>query len=547
MMNIHNSMASLKQNNNNNIKIQELSSNTALYFDNIGRMNLINSSWNLYIYYDFTEFYDELKKLKVLIDTVENKCAKFNYCRVTFKLLKRKFNKIYNFHHQDNSLLKTKILPTNIFSNNGRNLEENLINFFYNQTNIDQLLIQHMSVIDSTNNILNDTTHQINNSIIEFEKLLKFFNSNEFQNPSNAEWFFYVIIGQLTIMLDNCYISHTSIINMLTEASHGNANPNLITDKKLQEALSYIKKFLPKNMFLPGQLTGNELKEVWNSMKINVIMIENYVVIQAEIPLLNNQISEIYKAISLPVKIENSTVISSVDDYYIVYNFEYNKYSLMSQIQLNICTKNVDVQFNCLNNFAWKSATERSCEISALKQSRHAECNFKEIEQKNSWIKLSTENQWLFTLFDRFNLSVHCENHNRSWIILPHKGILILQPRCVVQHEGIVLFSSTFYTSKQHLSLKSLSWKIGNTQIKNIILNPLFSIFGNNSKYIEKLYFDIDTLNTKFTDLSNIKVYTVSGNLSLFVILCIILAIVLIYIKKKYYYKEYIVNSSVIT
>ena len=87
-------------------------------------------------------------------------------------------------------------------------------------------------------------------------------------------------------------------------------------------------------------------------MKAKGIIMDSRLVIQLEIPLLHEH---------------------SSDNDLIIYNFASNMYFLMSQAQLNACEKNLRGQFNCIGNIPWKPAIERSCEVSALKQSMHAE------------------------------------------------------------------------------------------------------------------------------------------------------------------------------
>ncbi|XP_046810803.1 uncharacterized protein LOC124420757 [Lucilia cuprina] len=246
--------------------------------------------------------------------------------------------------------------------------------------------------------------------------------------------FFNVMTTQLNLMIDECFNIQSSIINLLIDVNHGHINTDLLTPSQLQKELMDIEKILPNNLMLPGKATGTELKEVYHELKAKGTIIDSRLVVQVEIPLIQTHSSEVYEIIMLPVDNEVTAVMAIVQDDFIVYNFATNMYYLMSQSQLNKCEKNLQGQYNCLGNMPWKPAIERACEVSALKQSRHADCSFKAVPRKSLWKQLSSENHWIFTVFDNLILTVDCGLSNRSWITLPLKGILQLPYGCTAAY-----------------------------------------------------------------------------------------------------------------
>ena len=297
---------------------------------------------------------------------------------------------------------------------------------------------------------------------------------------------------------------------------------DLLKPAQLHKQLSEIEKLLPNNLILPGKASGTELKEVYNSMKAKGIIMDSRLVIQLEIPLLHEHSSEVYEFIKLPVG-NNNTMMPRIDNDLIIYNFASNMYFLMSQAQLNACEKNLRGQFNCIGNIPWKPAIERSCEVSALKQSMHAECTFEAVPKRSYWKQLSTENQWIFTVYDNFILSVDCGQNNRSWVTLPLKGILSLSPGCTATYEGVKLTASQRFASSTNSSIKTSSWGLDFPQMESKLVKPFDVTIINNTKDINHLRKEVDTSRSANIQFHRLQFHTMSGLASLMlIIICVI-------------------------
>ncbi|XP_065356176.1 uncharacterized protein LOC135950568 [Calliphora vicina] len=243
--------------------------------------------------------------------------------------------------------------------------------------------------------------------------------------------------------------------------------------------------------------------------------------------------SEVYKLITLPVDVNNSAVMPRVEDDYIVYNFASNMYFLMSQAKLNKCDKNLQGQYNCIGNIPWKPAIERSCEVSALKQSRHAECTFEAVPRKSVWEQLSSENNWIFSVFDNGVLTVDCGQDNRSWITLPPKGILKLSEGCTATYEGITMSASQRLESEVNSVIQASTWGIDPEEIEAKLVKPFDVTIINNTKDID--YLRREVLNMKETkiELKRLQFHTISGHTSLLLIIVLIFILICLIIKHK--------------
>ncbi|KAI8125323.1 hypothetical protein CVS40_4169 [Lucilia cuprina] len=181
----------------------------------------------------------------------------------------------------------------------------------------------------------------------------------------------------------------------------------------------------------------------------------------------------------------------------------------------------------------WKPAIERACEVSALKQSRHADCSFKAVPRKSVWKQLSSENHWIFTVFDNLILTVDCGLSNRSWITLPLKGILQLPYGCTAAYEGITLTASKQFTSEKKTTIQSSSWELDYKKINSKLVKPFDITIINNTKYIEKLQKDVEIMKAKNIELRELNFHTAPGHASFIIILISIIVLIFVYIKYK--------------
>lgn len=541
-------------NHSGGASVKEIPLNTALYLDNVGSMNIIHSKWSLIIHYDLEQYYEEIKRIKKLKEKIESQCSVLGEFRGTCEMMVWSINRRYVLMEQNNNnlLLKKESQKRSSFEFDGsiyhilfgmmdvedrKLMEENMRNIFQNEDKL-QLLARHQtSIVNSTMNVLKKTSEEVNNSFSKIYQQLKVFY-DEVQNGSSSERImirFQVVITQLNLMIDEYIEVQSSIMNLLIDVNHGHINPHLLTTSQLQEELLNIQKCLQNDVSLSGIKTNTELKEVYSLMKAKGIIMDNRLLIQAEIPLYKIHASEIYEIIRLPVEGNNTAMIPIVEGDYIVYNFETNLYSLMWQSQLNACSKISQRAYSCKENFSWKSAVERTCEVSALKQSRNAECYFQEIIKKSIWKKLSTENQWLFTVFERFTLTIDCGINKRESLTLPSKGILNLAAGCTAVYEDITLSSSQqHFISKKKSSIRPVSWGVEFHQAKNKLIKLFDVTMINNAKYIQDLQEDMQTMETNNSELIKMKFHHVSGHISFILIMVVIIGLILFYVKYKY-------------
>uniref|UniRef100_A0A0K8VHT8 Integrase catalytic domain-containing protein n=1 Tax=Bactrocera latifrons TaxID=174628 RepID=A0A0K8VHT8_BACLA len=59
--------------------VTKLKNNTAIYLEPISKMDIINSKWNLIVYYELGTYYDRMHKIQEFINRLENQCKILTY------------------------------------------------------------------------------------------------------------------------------------------------------------------------------------------------------------------------------------------------------------------------------------------------------------------------------------------------------------------------------------------------------------------------------------------------------------------------------------
>ncbi|XP_053968598.1 uncharacterized protein LOC128870028 [Anastrepha ludens] len=310
--------------------------------------------------------------------------------------------------------------------------------------------------------------------------------------------------------MDECEDIQTSIINLLIDINHGRINPKLIKPSQLNKEIALIRNKLPHKLVLPGKQFGNELKEIYKSMTAKGLIVDSRLVINIEIPLISYEPSDAYKLNPLPIKYKGNMIIPDIKAESLVYKFDLNRYVLINQVDLDKCLKNLEDHYQCPGNWAWKSATDNSCEVAALKQLENEVCGFKPATNENVWIKLSSQNRWLYKLFSKSTIHLECDNNQQMRMEIPNQGIITIREGCTARHEGVTLTASHHVQSEINKELLSSSWVKDIEDISELRIKPFDSTLINNTKDILTLKQQIEFLKKENIKLKGINFHHVS-------------------------------------
>jgi len=121
-------------------------------------------------------------------------------------------------------------------------IQDNLQTILKNQYNLESLQKKHISVLDSTLNVLKETTADINKQFEEMDKQINNFLKD--QSTFNYRILLNNVLMQLSMALDRCENIQNNIIDLLIDIHHGRINPQLVSPSQLNREIYKIESFV---------------------------------------------------------------------------------------------------------------------------------------------------------------------------------------------------------------------------------------------------------------------------------------------------------------
>ncbi|XP_050339493.1 uncharacterized protein LOC126765858 [Bactrocera neohumeralis] len=88
--------------------VTKVKNNTAIYLEPISKMDIINSKWNLIVYYELGTYYDRMHKIQEFINRLENQCKILTYYEDACIMITATLNDKYNSLKTNNELFMKK-------------------------------------------------------------------------------------------------------------------------------------------------------------------------------------------------------------------------------------------------------------------------------------------------------------------------------------------------------------------------------------------------------------------------------------------------------
>lgn len=244
-----------------------------LYFEDLGPAQLINSNWNMMVYYNLETYNAELKGIENFVNILSNKCTakneETNFCDTVLGQLKHQF---LECEHNDKLIFdqtmhsRSKRSYFNIIGNVAHGLfglldnefaekyEEDIAKLKINQNHAQELIKKQTSITDATINLFRNNTNSVLKEFMKFEDRMKIQN-----NKTSAKEEVIALATATIIHMVGLQRVQSQILDMLTTIHHGRVSTSLLTPVQLKSQLDLINQNLPQYLMVPE---GNNLL-VW--------------------------------------------------------------------------------------------------------------------------------------------------------------------------------------------------------------------------------------------------------------------------------------------
>lgn len=443
----------------NDYSIKQMNISSGLYYEEIGRSNLITNEWDLIIYFDLRTYWLELEDLKLCIDQMKYLCHQgvlktMGYCNTTVIQFAHTISSI----EAKNQLLKTnkdllvprqKRSPFNIVGNIAQALfgildsnfadryEEHIKGVKKNEDYLLKLLKNHSSIMEATANIIKKNEEDVRNQFQGFQKDLKNIAAN-----SEQRQMFFTLALHTTLAISNYQRTQDTLLNLVVDTQHGLIAQELLTPTQLQEQLSLIRRSIPNQLSVPRIEEADNLLQIFKLFNIKGRVTKRNVLISLKLPLITNEEFQIFNMVPIPVIHEGHLAAIIPSSTKLLVNLQRSLYYPMMETELQLCRRMKNDRYLCYQHHPlYTEKSSRShCEFTLL---THADkipdsCKIQTSAITNTWTQLHSPSNWIFNNFKEETLDIIC-GESITPVSLAGTGILHLGSNCMIKHPAMII------------------------------------------------------------------------------------------------------------
>lgn len=464
-----------------------------VYYDTVGKMQLVHDEWILIMYYNLTNYWEGIHRTETFFKNVKDICyrTKLQHCRTTMEQLTHEMELLsyYNYvlinPHKHLSNRKKRglvdgvgylanslfgILDQNFaekYQNDIKSIQNNenyLRDLIKNQTSIveleNQILKKSETNIQRQFDIIDSFVNQTNMNIASIETEMEIISATTYINSASLTA--YLLINSLKTFQE-------MLFNTLTNVYQGHIDVHLITPVHLIQQLGEISGNLPKTVSLPVENYKENIKDVYKLMNVKARVTETYFLFEVHIPLVSNEDYMIYQAIPLPVARGSELTYAQISSKYIAVNLKKSTYILLTGDDFGQCIQQRSTNFLCKTNLPSYDlhSNKAPCEAKLLSHQNIAPCDLVPTVCKDEWIKLHSLNSWLAICCDSCSLRTICSNDITTYT-MNSSGLVTLSQGCVLQSKDLTLVAHREYNSHMKMDYE-LTASTLDTSINKIV------------------------------------------------------------------------------
>ena len=492
-------------------------SRSGIFYHNQGLAKISDSEYTIFSFTNITVLYLKQNLIKDSFNKASiycNKLIEANTCQNALKIcasqiqqLNNKYDSISQLIGHTNSLYSINKSKRGIF--NGASYVLNWlfgtpdagdaeyytksINALNNKNHdVEMLLKQQIHVMSNAIKSYNDSVYSLKINEDRLNENIKTYNNfsqniNNILDELNLKQRISETIHILVQMTTEVNENYDIIISSILFAKQNNLHPSIMSPKDLRNELLKIKL---NSAELPIPLNNiNDIHHYFPILKLSTVFLNGILLFAIKIPLVHNQLYNLYHLIPLPVAHNVSNYYSFIDPPfpYLLISTTKARYGRMRDI--SNCKKLSHEDHICYKIITQMSSERPPCEVQLkLKTNPNIpeDCPIKKLRaEMEIWHPLN-ENQWLYVTTNKVTGSISCLNSEPNVFDteLSGTGILTLQANCKCYTTSTLLVATSNHSSNfsNFMPLSSIlpedcciqeDYEKLNSQMKPIILNNL--------------------------------------------------------------------------
>ncbi|KAH9645554.1 hypothetical protein HF086_005203 [Spodoptera exigua] len=461
------------------VQITTLGSDRPIYYDTIGKVQLIHDEWRLLMYYNLSTYWSGVQRFENYLQDIAALCNKLEprFCQTTIRQLSHEmdilhyYNEVLLAPHKHLSYRSKRGLIDGVgyVANSlfgildqrfADEYHKDIQNVQKNEDYILRLLKNQTSIVEIENDILKKNEDNINR---QFTLINNFMNETDIRlakiesgiEIAMATSFLTSTALAAHLLLKNLKSIQETFFNTFLDVYKGRMDVHLISPVNLIQQLTIISGKLPKTLTLPIDNIQEDTKDIYNLIYVKARVTDTYFLYELHIPLASDEDFTVYQIIPLPMKNpqkQDKTTVISVSFKYIAANLEKNTYIRLNENELNRCIQRRPENFVCIRNlpiFSLQNA-KAPCEATLLGQHSTLPCIAEPTQCETAWIELHNTNTWLVTCCNSCTIRTVCHDNVRSHVINT-SSIVSLKQGCLLQTKELKIHSHNNYDSNAKL------------------------------------------------------------------------------------------------
>lgn len=453
-------------------KITPFNQNFGLYFHDMGKVSLTNDHWNIIVFFNLTNYWQEESTINWFIHKLDDLCAHHKqepyalYCEVTLEHLHHqntgiasKNKLIRSFQHPGKDRIKrglfngigmaAKELFGSMDSRDAEHYEDLINSLKHNEDHLLGLIKNQTTIQDSTLNLITKDSDLLERQIKVLQKQVS--EIKQGLNEDSIQGFLAIVI-HTTIIITEYRELQDSMLEILLQTNVGKFHPSLITSDQLKAQLSIIRTEIPQNLMVTGEDTATQIPQLFASCTTTATITDINLIAKITIPLINRELMLLYKLIPIPIPRKNKFVLVTIKAEYMAVNLKRDQWYFLHMEEFKQCHKFTHLHHICTTQgqpFSTPGTQNESCELSLLQQTKHipSTCHFVSIEPSQIWIPIPNSNDYIFVLDHEYDINIIYQN-TVHYYNLTGFGLIQLEPRCILKSQNIELLTSKVWDTR---------------------------------------------------------------------------------------------------
>ncbi|VVD04218.1 unnamed protein product [Leptidea sinapis] len=231
--------------------------------------------------------------------------------------------------------------------------------------------------------------------------------------------------------------------------------------------MNIISGQLQGDLVLPTD--GSNIIPLYKLLRVAARITEKCLIAEVKVPILNNEIFELDKIISIPKK-KSERYYQLISKYpYIGSNIHKDSLVFLSELDLQACRHLSTEKVLCfLHRPIYNTKIKQSiCDVNIVDGGADLPLCKSEVSNcKESWTKLHADNEWLFTCCEQCIIRLICPSGITSQVLIG-SGVIRLGPVCTLKGNDFIIYSHNYYYNKLNINQRLETPKL--SVLNNII------------------------------------------------------------------------------